>query len=178
MTRSLLAVVVLILSLAVVRADDKKDKGPDDKPTDAKALAARMAADEKALIELLNKTRAKEKLSILVLNPLLCKAAKQHTENMAKQEKMAHVLDGKGVKDRVIDAGYDYLKVGENLAMASSDDPDVPAPSPADIHKGWLESKKHYANIIDKKYTEVGVSIGRSKKGTYFYTMVFAVPDK
>jgi uncharacterized protein YkwD len=135
-------------------------------------------ASEKELIDLVNQARARAKLSQLVVNPLLTKAAKQHTENMAKQEKMEHELDGKTVKHRVVAAGYDYHKVGENLARALSDDKDDPPPPPADIHNGWMNSKSHRAHILDPKYTEVGVSIGRSKKGTYFYTMVFAVPER
>jgi uncharacterized protein YkwD len=126
---------------------------------------------------LTNKARAEAKLSQLTVNPLLCKVARQHSLNMARQEKMSHDLDGKKVKDRITDAGYDYRKVGENLAM-SSGDAEAPASPPADIHKMWMESKGHRANILDPKYTEVGVSMALSKKGTYYYTMVFAVPRK
>src|SRR6185437_16865023 len=154
MFRSLLALAVLVVSLTAALADSKKtteEKPPADKP-DAKTVAAQMAEDEKALIDLLNKTRAKAKLPTLVLNPLLCKAAKAHTENMAKQEKMEHVLDGKGVKHRVVDAGYAYRKVGENLAKAAGD-PDLPAPAAADIHDHWMKSKNHRANIMEPKYT-------------------------
>ncbi len=120
MIRSLftLAFMVLVLPTAVA------ETGADVK----------LNADEKALIDLLNKSRAEAKLSKLKVNPTLCKAAKQHTLNMAKQEKMEHKLDGEGVAQRVTAAGYDYRKVGENLARADGE-ADDPAPAPADIHQ-------------------------------------------
>ena len=44
----------------------------------------------------------------LKVNATLVKTARAHSENMAKQEKMAHQLDGKSVGDRTEAAGYDY----------------------------------------------------------------------
>lgn len=137
----------------------------------------KLTADEQALVDLANRTREKEKLAVLKVNATLCKVAKQHAENMAKQEKMDHVLDGKGVAARVTDAGYDYRVVGENLARADGD-PDTPAPPPADIHKHWMESKRHHANLVNPKFREVGLAIARSKKGTYFYAQVFGTALK
>jgi uncharacterized protein YkwD len=168
MIRLLLTVAVFVLALATGLAEEEKGKAPEVKLT----------KDEQALVDLVNKERGKRKLSRLVVNPLLCKVARQHTENMAKQEKMAHVLDGKKPGERVLAAGYDYLKVGENLAKASGKEGDEPAPPPADVHEGWMKSKGHRGHIIEPKYTEVGVSMVLSKKGTYYYTMIFAVPDK
>src|SRR5688572_29706385 len=108
-----LAVVALI---GLARAEEKP--------------AVKLSADEKALLELLNKERKKEKLPELTVNALLQKAAKQHSENMAKQEKMTHELDGKGVSDRVTDAGYDWRSVAENVAKSEPEGGDDAPPSP------------------------------------------------
>jgi len=175
MSRTLFSLAVLLTMMTALLAQEKTgapaEKGKDEEN------AAKLSDDEKALVELTNKSRAEEKLPPLKINPLLCKVARQHTLNMARQEKMAHVLDGKGVAQRVTDAGYDYRKVGENLAKASGDAKAPPSP-PAEIHKKWMESKGHRANILEAKYTEVGISVAISEKGTYFYTMVFGVPRK
>lgn len=153
---------LLVLVSAVAAGDDKPPK-------------VKLSADEKALVELLNKERKKEKLAELVVDPLLCKVARKHSENMATQETCKHELDGKKVGARAADAGYDYQVIGENLAMAAAeDDTDPPAPKPAEIHQKWMDSKGHRANILNPKYREVGLSMTRSKKGTYFYTQVFA----
>jgi uncharacterized protein YkwD len=185
MIRSLLAVAALLALAALLPPCGRAgapDKGKEPPPKAApaapdKALAKRMADDEKALIELVNKARAKAKLPALERDPTLDRAAKGHTENMARQEKMEHVLDGKRVSHRVSDVGYDYLKVGENLAFSEGDASLPPLP-PADIHAGWMKSKHHRDNILEKKYTQVGVSMGRSKKGNFYYTMVFGLPDR
>ncbi len=146
-----------------VLASPRKDRNPAD--------------DEKALVELLNRERARHKLAVLKVNPLLCRAARAHSENMARQEKMAHVLDGKRPGDRVAAAGYDYQRVRENLAV-SLVEPGRPPSAPEDIHKDWMNSKGHRANILDARVTEVGISMVRSKKGNWYYTQVFASPSK
>jgi len=148
-----------------------------EKPAPVDAKAAALAADEKALLDLLNEARKKEKLPPLKANAILHKVARLHSANMAKQEKMAHQLDGKGVGDRTDAGGYDYRVVRENLA-ASEGEVDSPAPTPKEIHDKWMESKGHRANLLDERVTEVGIAIVVSKKGTYYYTQVFATPRK
>lgn len=131
-----------------------------------------------ALFDLLNQEREKEKLPKLKSSPLLVKLAQAHADNMAKQEKMAHKLDDKGVKERADDAGYDYRSIGENVAYAGAEDPRTPEPKPADIHANWMKSKAHRDNIVSPKFTEVGLAIARSKKGNYYYAQVFGRPAK
>src|SRR5262249_39205564 len=135
----------------------------------------KLSRDEKALFDLVNETRKKEKLPPLTLNATLCKAAQLHCENMARKEMMKHELDGKGPGQRALDAGYDYRVIRENLGEASGE-ADAPAPPPADVHQKWMDSKGHKANILHPKVTHIGLSIARSKKGTYYYTQLFAAP--
>ena len=148
-----------------------------DEAPPAVAKADKFAADEKALLGLLNEARKKEKLPPLKANAILHEVARLHSANMAKQEKMAHQLDGKGVGDRTDAGGYDYRFVRENLAGAEGD-VESPAPTPKEIHDKWMESKGHRANLLDQRVTEVGIAIVVSKKGTYYYTQVFATPRK
>jgi uncharacterized protein YkwD len=130
-----------------------------------------MSEEEKTLLELTNKERAKEKLMPLETNPLLFKLAREHSANMVKQEKMDHVLDGKNPADRARDAGYDYLNIAENLATAEN----TPL---SDVMKGWMESKIHRDNILSKDVTQIGLGIARTEKGVYYYTQVFGRPKK
>src|SRR5688500_3590736 len=67
-----------------------------------------MTVEEKAVLERTNKERAKENLPALKPSPTLFKVARAHSANMAKQEKMDHVLDGKKPHERVQDAGYRF----------------------------------------------------------------------
>jgi len=130
------------------------------------------AGDEKALLDLANKEREAKKLPALTHNALLAKIAKAHAENMAKQEKLDHVLDDKSPAKRAIEAGYRYRNIGENIARAKGDE-DLPVPPPADIHDGWMKSKPHADNILNPKFKEVGLATARGKSGTIYYAQVF-----
>src|SRR5688572_9626074 len=81
----------------------------------AQEAKVELTKDERALLDLINKERAKEKLPSLKPNPVLMKLARDHSANMAKQEKMEHVLDGKTPGDRADDAGYGFQSIGENI---------------------------------------------------------------
>src|SRR5438034_7843487 len=123
MGRALL--VGLVLSGALVGAADDKKDGPE----------AQFPKDEQALMDLLNKERAKEKLPPLKHHPLLTKVARCYSEELAKREEerekkklevLTHRLDDKGPGDRVAAAGYDYRLVRENLAWGEGREGDGP----------------------------------------------------
>jgi uncharacterized protein YkwD len=156
MYRSLLSMLLLVSPL--LAADDKKEEPKFE-----------MTRDERRLMELVNKERAKAELPELKPHPLLFKAARAHSANMAKQRKMEHNLDGKRPAQRVEDAGYDWGKVAENLITA--DQTDVPLET---IVKGWMDSKIHRENILLKNVSETGLGIATNAKGEIYYTQLFA----
>src|SRR5262249_44391349 len=139
MTRYLLGAVTLAAGLAVslgpASAQEKKGKKEEVKLT----------ADEKALVDLLNKERAKAKLPPLKVSPLLTKIARAHSANMAKHDKMTHERDGKNPAKRATEGGYDWKMIGENVGYGESEGEPVP---PAEIHAGWMKSKIHKDNIL------------------------------
>jgi uncharacterized protein YkwD len=163
-TRRCLTLLLLLLLLAspFVMADDKRESPKFE-----------MTKDEQTLLELVNKERAKADLPALRPHPLLFKAARGHSANMAKQEKLEHVLDGKRPAQRVEAAGYNWGKVTENIITA--DQPGVPLEK---IVKGWMDSKIHRENILGKDVTETGLGIATNAKGEVYYTQVFARPRK
>ncbi len=128
-----------------------------------------MTKEERRLMELVNKERARANLPELRPHPLLFKAARGHSANMAKQEKMEHVLDGKRPSQRVEAAGYDWGKVRENILTA--DMLNVP---PEKIVKAWMDSKVHRDNILSNDVSETGLGIASNAKGEAYYTQVFA----
>ncbi|MGE3808080.1 MAG: CAP domain-containing protein [Gemmataceae bacterium] len=129
----------------------------------------RLADESQKILELTNKERAKEKLPPLKFNATLGKTAQGHSINMAKQLKLAHELDGKTPQDRIKEAGYRYQTAGENCAVSFTLDLDK-------IVEGWMNSPPHRANILNPKYTEIGIALARSDKGDYYATQVFATP--
>jgi uncharacterized protein YkwD len=130
-----------------------------------------LSADEQALLDLTNESRAKANLPPLRANPQLLTAARAHAANMAKKGEMAHELDGKTPSDRVKEAGYGARRVGENVAVGER-------LKPADVVKLWMESPRHKENILHDEYTEIGLGLAKNEKGETYYAQVFAAPKR
>jgi uncharacterized protein YkwD len=144
---------------------------PADESKEAPKFA--MSKDEQTLLDLLNKERAKKELPPLRPHPLLFKAARGHSANMARQGKMEHILDGKRPAQRVEAAGYNWGKVSENIAVSEGAEPPL-----AMIVQGWMDSKTHRENLLSDRVTETGLGIARNDKGEIYYTQVLARPRK
>jgi len=128
--------------------------------------AFKISDDEQGILDLTNKAREKEKLPPLKPNEVLFKVARAHSANMAKQEKMEHVLDDKNPADRVKAAGYKYSSVGENVASGNGW-------SLEEVFQVWMDSEPHKKNILNKDFREIGIGIARDSKDRLYYTQVF-----
>jgi uncharacterized protein YkwD len=165
MRRTLAVSCLLVVCAGWVAAagqgEAKKGKGQDFK----------LNADEEKLIELTNQERKKKKLPPLKTSLALCKVARAHSANQAKQQKMAHVLDGKNPFQRLKEAKYRYEDAGENVAFGLN-------VALTDVMEGWMGSELHRKNILDKSFTEIGLGAVAGKDGTVYYTQVFGTPKK
>ena len=113
---------------------------------------------KEGIIEWTNKQREKYGLVPLKENQLLDKSALAKVEDMFENQYFSHYSpSGEGVSDLAKKFGYDFLLIGENLAMGnfSSDE---------DLVLAWMESPGHRENILNEKYQEIGVAV---KKGTF-----------
>ena len=155
--------VVAVVLVPGLTAGSSAVSGEKEKPSSA--------AFEKMLIELTNQERKKKDLGVVKSNETLAKAARAHAENMLRQEKMEHTLDGKNQFDRITVAGYKWMKAGENLAALDGDR------TLAELMEAWMDSKSHRVNILDRDFSEIGVGIARDKKGKLWITQVFARPE-
>lgn len=100
----------------------------------------------------------------LRLNARLSAAAQAHSDDMRRRGVLSHTgSDGSSVVERVERQGYDWSRLAENVAWGYEDVGDVVA--------GWLDSPGHCRNIMDGRYTELGVGLA----GTY-WTQVFGAP--
>jgi uncharacterized protein YkwD len=125
---------------------------------------------EMKILELTNAERKLKDLPPLKPNPLLFKVAQAHSENMAKQGKMEHKLDGKTPLQRLKAAGYPYNMAFENIGAG---DPDVPL---EDLMKAWMDSKGHRDNILTNVCTEIGLGVAKDKNWQVYYTQLFGKP--
>ena len=128
-----------------------------------------------SLVELANGDRAQNQLSMLVVNPLLVKAAQEKADDMAKNGYFAHTSPFDSAKNPWFwfkGAGYDFVYAGENLAVNFSDS--------VDVNGAWMNSPGHRANILNGKFTEIGIATAKGfYKGqeTIFVVQMFGRPQ-
>ncbi len=120
--------------------------------------ASRANLTSNGIIDFTNKQRATQGLDPLQENALLRKAAENKLEDMFKQQYFEHESpDGKMPSDLAKDVGYEYVQVGENLALGNFKDDEV-------LVQAWMDSPGHRANILNKKYSEIGTA---ARKGMF-----------
>jgi uncharacterized protein (TIGR03000 family) len=152
--------------------EPKPDEPKPDKPKPEKSTEGefKMSDIEREIVERTNAERKKKDLPELKPNPKLFLAARKHTENMVRLDKMAHELEGKKPSDRVKETGYPGTYVGENVAYGLR--------NAEDVMKGWMGSEGHRKNILEANYTEIGVGVVKGQNGALYFTQVFAKPSR
>ena len=94
----------------------------------------------------------------LSVNEQLTKSAELKVADMFAQQYFAHESPtGDGPGDLADAVGYEYIMVGENLALGNYEDDTA-------LVEAWMNSPGHRENILNTRYTEIGVAVGR---GTY-----------
>ena len=113
----------------------------------------------KDVIDQTNKNRsANGNMTPLKENAKLDLSAQIKLNDMFKQQYFEHVSPDKvGVSDLGERVGYDYIVIGENLALGNFKDSEA-------LLDAWMASAGHRANILNGNYSEIGVAVGR---GTY-----------
>lgn len=137
------------------------------------AHAEKTSISTSELVALTNADRAEAGLGELTVNKKLVAAAQAKADNMAKNGYFAHQNpDGTDSWHWFRLAGYNYIRAGENLAVNFSE--------AEDVEEAWMNSPTHRANIMNGKYTEVGIAaaVGTYKgKKTIFVAQMFGTPS-
>lgn len=145
---------------------------------------------EQLIKEKIDSVRVKHKRSVLTMDPILYKAAKQHSTYIKKTGKLSHTEVGdkkmKTPQDRVNYFGATNLLAGENILwtdynmnLTSNRGKKFNGKSLMDLANAivtlWVESPDHYKNMLTKEYTLTGVSVEFDTKTNRVYvTQVFA----
>ncbi len=104
------------------------------------------------VLELINEERAEEKMPALVLNSILSQSALEKANDMLKKNYFDHFSpDGRKPWDFIDRGQYEYLFVGENLAMNFT--------SADSVNTALMNSPSHKKNILNSRYSEVGLAI-------------------
>jgi uncharacterized protein YkwD len=108
----------------------------------------------------------------LAWNDMLGNAALAHSIDMAENRYFRHEgTDGSEVGDRAHRAGYQWRRIGENIASGLG--------TPQEAMAGWLGSPGHCANIMHPGFTEMGAAYAinpASETGTVYWTQAFGTP--
>ncbi|MDD3487607.1 MAG: CAP domain-containing protein, partial [Candidatus Moranbacteria bacterium] len=145
-----------VLSDSVSKPAGKNIYAPT--PLKSEEKSTNTTLTRKGVIEFTNKERSKDGKKTLKENKELDAAALKKAKDILAKQYFEHVSpDGNGPDYFVSSAGYDYITIGENLALGNfSDD--------QDLVTAWMASEGHRENILNSKFQEIGVAV---VKGTY-----------
>ena len=126
------------------------------------------------LVELTNEDRTERDLGELQVSPVLVAAAQAKANDMATRGYFAHQSpDGLDSWHWFREEGYSFAYAGENLAVNFSDS--------ANVERAWMDSPTHRANILNDKFTEIGIAtaVGEHKgKRAVFVVQMFGAPKQ
>ena len=114
---------------------------------------------EKIVIEGTNQFRAGESRVVLRTNAELEKAARDLAEYMARTGKFDHEVDGTTPASRVRAAGYQYCRIGENIARFYSTRGFTTSDLGRQLVQGWKDSPGHRHNMLEPDVIETGVAV-------------------
>jgi uncharacterized protein YkwD len=125
------------------------------------------ALDVEKARSLINGYRASKGLKPLRLNPALTDAAKAHSRDLAKWDRISHYgSDGSNPWDRVKRAGYNAKVAAENVGTGQA--------TLEEVFKGWQDSPGHNKNLLLGDATEMGIALVQDPKTEFktFWTLV------
>ena len=124
-----------------------------------------MSQDEKLLLELINKERAKLNLSPLQADAELMKVARMKADDMTKNNYFSHYSPTYGSPfDMMRQFGITFKSAAENIAGNSTVQSAVTS---------WMNSEGHRANILNGNYNYSGIGISKSTKYGYVFVQMF-----
>lgn len=128
---------------------------------------------KEGVIEWTNAQRAKYGLPLFTESPGLSLSAKTKAQDMIDFQYFSHIApDGEGAGDLVQKAGYEFIAVGENLALGDFENDEK-------LVDGWMGSQGHRENILNPQYREIGVAVLQGEyqgRLTWVAVQHFAMP--
>lgn len=153
---------------------DKAPEGSFEKAP-AGALATRNYSDTRlnaeAARDLVNAYRKSKGLRPLRLQPALTEAARAHSRDLAKWDRISHFgSDGSNPWDRVQRAGYQAKLAAENVGTGQA--------SIQEVLKGWQGSPGHNKNLLLPDAVHMGIALVQDSRTEFktFWTLVVASP--
>jgi uncharacterized protein YkwD len=139
---------------------------PDGKcfvPEDPEVLADQV-------LQLVNLERAAADLAPVSRSHKLERVATDYACRMVEDGFFDHTdpMTGEGPGDRAFAAEYEYRAVGENLAAGQH--------TAAEVMKVWMGSPAHRENILDPRWSEVGIGVRTGGEYSIYWVQEFGDP--
>ena len=158
----------------VAKADDKAPKGAFERApvgalSDRDYSGTRLDAERAR--ELVNAYRKSKGLRPLQLQPALTEAARGHSRDLAKWDRISHFgSDGSNPWDRVKRSGYPAKLAAENVGTGQA--------SIEEVIKGWQASPGHNKNLLLPDAQHMGIALVQDTKSEFktFWTLVIGSP--
>ena len=109
-----------------------------------------------AVLCLHNESRKAKGLRPLKLNDKLRRAAEGHSAYMVRASRFEHG----DLAGRIRAVGYDAWTYGENIAWGTGR-----LATAREIHRSWMSSSGHKANILRPQFKEIGIGIALGAAG-------------
>lgn len=124
-----------------------------------------------AVLELVNRERRRAGVGELAPDPQLSRIAREHSEEMRDAGFFDHVTpDGEGLVERMREGGITFRRVAENVAQVEG----YREPAAA-LHRTLMRSAAHRRNVLDDRFTRVGIGVAREGE-RWWLTQVFLRP--
>jgi uncharacterized protein YkwD len=130
-----------------------------------------LTAFEQQMYSLHNAERSKAGLGTLRLDPTLEAIAHQRANDMAARNYFSHTSpSGETAFSIMAGYGYTYAIAGENIARNNYPDDQ----STATAFTGFMNSPSHKENIMDPRFSYVGVAFAFGPDGMKYFAVVFS----
>lgn len=156
---AILTAAILLLSMLAPQSAQAQDD----------AATTSLSAEAQEIVHAINRVRAANGLPTLRAHALLNQAAQNHVDDLIANGLYGHYgSDGSNVRTRVSRTGYPSLWVSENWVTSQSVEGAM---------NWWMNDWIHRVNILDSKWDEVGVGVGKVSNGWWIFVTDFANAD-
>lgn len=139
--------------------------GQKDGPQTGAERDVALTAEEKLMIELVNKERVKAGLKPLSVDLRLVELARKKSQDMIANGYFGHNSPTYGSPfDMMKKAGIEYHTAGENLAGAATVER---------AHEALMASEGHRRNILNPTFTHIGVGVVKGGPYGMMFTQMF-----
>jgi uncharacterized protein YkwD len=157
--RLLLALCIAVLVVpAAAHGATKAKRAQQCANADLVPDAGNLAEVRAAVLCLHNRERAARGLAPLKENARLREAADGHSADMVAERYFDHdAPSGADMVDRILGTGYARgagWSLGENIGYGTGE-----LATAAQIHRAWMRSAGHKANILRRQFREIGIGI-------------------